>query len=163
MAALLIASNIIISCINAHSWTRCVDYQSQITGLDYDESQCNGWLRGWEFNNILFGLDRGIDHQIALGEGGQLCQSALSGNAQNNYGRSNMNKIPQYTSGDTIKIVWPAKNHANYECFQYIPDTQLKLYMNPMANPSADIPNTGASMEAMGYRLVKDWHEGCTP
>merc|ERR1719410_1133761 len=36
--------------------------------------------------------------------------------------------------------------------------------MNPIANPSADLTNAGGvSMSSAGYRLVKDWQEGCTP
>merc|ERR1719356_1321510 len=40
----------------------------------------------------------------------------------------------------------------------------MKLYMNPIANPTADLTNAGGvSMSSAGYRLVKDWQEGCTP
>lgn len=62
-----------------------------------------------------------------------------------------------------MRLVWPAKNHANYECFDWIPDTEMKLYWNPEVNPSADLANTEGTMEDQGYELVKDWHDGCTP
>ena len=71
-------------------------------------------------------------------------------------------KIAQYTVGSTVRVVWPAKNHANYECTQNIPDTSMKLYMNPQVNPTADIANNQNTMLAQGYTLVKDWHDGCT-
>merc|ERR1719244_1155787 len=74
-----------------------------------------------------------------------------------------MDKIPSYAPGSSVRLVWPAKNHANYECFDWIPDTEMKLYWNPEVNPSADLENTEGTMEDQGYELVKDWHDGCTP
>jgi len=149
---------------NAHSWARCVNYHADITGLDYDEDQCTGWIRGWEFGGVDFGADRGVNHQVGVGSGQNLCQRTLSGTADSAYGYANTDKIAQYTSGETVRVVWPAKNHANYECFGNIPDASMKLYMNPIANPTNDLTNAGGvSMSTAGYRLVKDWQEGCTP
>jgi len=149
--------------ISAHSWVRCSDYHAEITGRDYDESQCTGWIRGWEFNSVTFGQDRGVNYQVGLGGGQPLCQRALSGTKDNNYGYANADKIAQYTSGETVRVMWPAKNHANYECGGNIPDTSMKLYMNPNVDPTADLPNNAGTMTAQGYTLVKDWHDGCTP
>jgi len=149
--------------LHAHSWARCVDYNAEITGLDYDENECTGWIRGWEFSGVDFGQDRGVNYQVGLGGGQQLCQNTLSGTADSDYGYPNSDKIAQYKSGETVRLVWPAKNHANYECFGNIPDTSMKLYMNPQVNPTADISNDDGTMVAQGYDLVKDWHEGCTP
>merc|ERR1719331_272710 len=148
---------------HSHSWARCVDYNAEITGLDYDENECTGWIRGWEFDGIDFGADRGINFQVGVGGGQALCQSTLSGNSDSDYNYANTDKIAQYKSGETVRLVWPAKNHANYECFGNIPDTSMKLYMNPQVNPTADISNDDGTMVAQGYDLVKDWHEGCTP
>jgi len=149
--------------LHAHSWARCVDYNAEITGLDYDESECTGWIRGWEFDGVDFGQDRGINYQVGVGGGQNLCQSTLSGTSDSDYGYANTDKIAQYKSGETVRVVWPAKNHANYECFGNIPDSSMKLYMNPNVNPTADISNTQSTMVSQGYELVKDWHEGCTP
>merc|ERR1719192_2676547 len=149
--------------LHAHSWARCVDYNAEITGLDYDESECTGWIRGWEFDGVDFGQDRGINYQVGVGGGQNLCQSTLSGNSDTDYNYANTDKIAQYKSGETVRVVWPAKNHANYECFGNIPDTSMKLYMNPNVNPTADLDNDDSTMVAQGYDLVKDWHEGCTP
>jgi len=125
---------------------------------------CTGWIRGWEFNGVDFGQDRGINYQVGVGGGQSLCQSTLSGSADSDYGYANTDKIAQYKVGETVRLVWPAKNHANYECFGNIPDTSMKLYMSPTVNPSSDISNTGSdNMIGLGYELVQDWHEGCTP
>merc|ERR1712217_279266 len=88
---------------------------------------------------------------------------SLTGSSASDYGFSNADKIPRYTAGSTVRVVWPAKNHANYECFNFIPDNSMKLFINPNVNPTADLPNTGDSMLAQGYELVKDWHDDCTP
>jgi len=149
--------------LHGHSWARCVDYHAEITGLDYDEDECTGWIRGWEFGGVDFGQDRGVNYQVGLGGGQSLCQNTLSGTSDSDYGYANTDKIAQYKSGETVRVVWPAKNHANYECFGNIPDTSMKLFMNPNVNPTADLANDDSSMEAQGYQLVKDWHEGCTP
>jgi len=163
MIPIVISLYAVFSTSNAHSWARCVNYHADITGLDYSEEECTGWIRGWEFNSVTFGQDRGINYQVTVGAGQPLCQRPLSGSAANNYGYANTDKIAQYTSGQTVRVVWPAKNHANYECFGNIPDTSMKLYMNPNVNPTADLTNAGGvNMAAAGYTLVKDWQEGCT-
>jgi hypothetical protein len=146
--------------IQAHSWTRCTDYKAAITGGDYDEDECEGWIRGWEFDGITFGADRGINYQVGVGGGQSLCQSALSGTASNDYGLRS-GKTTQYVSGSTVRMVWPAKNHANYECMANIPDTAMKLYMNPNVNPTSDLPNTASTMTGNGYELVADFQDGC--
>merc|ERR1712013_231165 len=53
------------------------------------------------------------------------------------------------------------KNHANYECSQNIPDTSMKLFMNPNVDPTGDLPNTASTMTDNGYVLVHDFQEGC--
>ena len=154
----------IISKINGHSWVRCTDYSAIITGADYDESKCNGWIRDWTFDDTPFGVDRGINFQRKLGNAQQpICaQNSLNGVANDDYAADYKNKIAQYTSGSTVRVVWPAKNHANYECFNHIPDTSMKLFMNPNVNPTSDLPNTQNTMESNGFTLVEDWQEGCT-
>merc|ERR1719221_678960 len=163
MAAISLLLYAFTSQISAHSWVRCTDYGAAITGRDYDENQCRGWIRGWEFGGVTFSQDRGVNYQVGVGSGSPLCQRTLSGTADNDYGYANTDKIAKYTSGQTVRVVWPAKNHANYECGGFIPDDSMKLYMNPNVNPTADIPNTQSTMAAQNYRLVKDWHDGCTP
>eukprot|EP01084_Bolivina_argentea_P312838 541653_1 len=153
---------------SAHSWVRCTDYAAEITGGDYDEDQCKGWIRDWSFDNTEFGVDRGINFQTEIGSGGALCGgNSLDGTPETDYASdyANSNKLAQYIAGSTVRVVWPAKNHANYECFGNIPDNSMKLFMNTNTNPTADIANIqgAANMEAKGYRLIKDWQEGCTP
>jgi len=160
MKAIAACAALLFNRNEAHSWTRCTDYQAVITGLDYDESECNGWIRGWEFDNVIFGQDRGINHQVGVGGGQALCQNTLSGSADNDYGLRS-DKATQYTSGSTVRMVWPAKNHANYECKDNIPDTSMKLFMNPNVDPTSDLPNTASTMEGNGYVLVHDFQEGC--
>jgi len=146
--------------VTAHSWARCTKYGAEITGGDYSEDECSGWIRGWEFDGIDFGADRGINYQVSVGGGQSLCQSGLSGSADTNYGFRD-DKTPMYTAGETVRVVWPAKNHANYECSNNIPDASMKLFMNPNVNPTADLSNSASTMEANGYELVKDWQDGC--
>merc|ERR1719285_479469 len=98
-----------ISKTNAHSWTRCTDYKGTITGRDYNEADCEGWIRGWQFNSVLFGQDRGINYQVGVGGGQDLCQNTLSGSADSDYNYANTDKIAQYKSGETVRVVWPAK------------------------------------------------------
>jgi hypothetical protein len=140
---------------------RCSDYKAEITGGDYDEGQCEGWIRGWEYDGVTFGQDRGINYQVGVGSGQSLCQSSL-GSSSSDYGFADADKIPSYTAGSTVRVVWPAKNHANYECFNNIPDASMKLFYNPNVNPTVDLANTGSTMLDQGYELVKDWQEGCT-
>lgn len=162
MMLMIVPLALFIQSLHAHSWVRCSDYKAEITGGDYDESQCEGWIRGWEYDGVTFGQDRGINYQVEVGGGQSLCQRSMTGSSSNNYGFANTDKIPSYTAGSSVRVVWPAKNHANYECFNYIPDTSMKLFFNPNVNPSADLPNTESTMIAQGYELVKDWHDGCS-
>ena len=154
-----------ISNVYSHSWVRCTDYDAAITGADYNEEDCNGWIRDWQFDGILFGADRGINFQLGIGSGASICgNNAMSGTANDGYSSdyANSAKLARYTSGSTVRVVWPAKNHANYECSNNIPDNSMKLFYNPNVNPSSDLGNTQSSMEANGWTLVKDWQEGCT-
>jgi len=160
MKSIAVCAALFFNKLDAHSWARCTDYQAVITGGDYDESECSGWIRGWEFDNVIFGQDRGINHQVGVGGGQALCQNTLSGSEDNDYGLRS-DKATQYTPGSTVRMVWPAKNHANYECSQNIPDTSMKLFMNPNVNPTSDLPNTASTMEDNGYVLVMDFQEGC--
>lgn len=162
MTSVSVCLALFLTRIQAHSWTRCTDYKATITGGDYDESECDGWIRGWEFDNILFGSDRGINFQVGVGGGQALCQNTLSGSAANDYNLRS-DKATHYTAGSTVRLVWPAKNHANYECSQNIPDTSMKLFMNPNVDPTADLPNTASTMTDNGYVLVADFQEGCAP
>jgi len=157
-----VAAAVVFESARAHSWVRCSDYKGVIAGGDYDEDECEGWIRGWEYEGVTFAKDRGINHQVAVGGGQSLCQSSMTSSSAT-YGYSDTDKIPRYTSGSSVRVVWPAKNHANYDCFDFIPDTAMKLYWNPEVNPSSDLTNGAATMEEQGYELVKDWHDGCSP
>jgi len=161
MKAIAVCAALFLNRNEAHSWTRCTDYKATINGLDYDEEQCEGWIRNWEFDNVPFGADRGVNYQVGIGGGGALCSGqGTLGSEDDNYGLRD-DKATQYTPGSTVRLVWPAKNHANYECFANIPDTSMKLFMNPNKDPTSDLPNTASTMEGNGYVLVKDFQEGC--
>ena len=142
---------------------RCTDYQGTINGYDYDENECNGWIRDWVFYDISFGTDQGIDYSVTVGSGESLCRDELDGSSSDGYSLDYSDKRAFYTSGQTITIIHPAKNHANYDCFNYVPDTEMKLYMNPNVNPNSELSNNGTSMTDNGYILVRDWHDNCTP
>ena len=120
----IIILSLISTRINGHSWVRCTDYSAEITGRDYDEDQCNGWIRDWQFSGITFAQDRGINYQVSIGSGGSICGgNSMDGNPDSDYSSdyANSDKITRYTVGSTVRVVWPAKNHANYECYGNIP------------------------------------------
>ena len=81
----LLCASALTNGIYGHSWVRCSDYDGTITGGDYDEANCNGWIRSWTFNNIQFGLDRGINYQVGVGSGQNLCPTPLSSTASSDY------------------------------------------------------------------------------
>jgi len=148
--------------VSAHSWARCTNYHAEITGGDYNEDECSGWIRTFDFNGLAFGTDRGFNYQVGVGAGGSICaQQPFQGSSDDAYGLQD-DKAASYKVGETIRVVWPAKNHANYECSNNIPDTSMKLFMNPTVNPTGDLPNNAGTMEGNGYELVKDWQEDCT-
>ena len=156
----------LFSNVQSHSWVRCTDYDAAINGADYNEDNCLGWIRDWQFSGIEFGVDRGTNFIINIGSGSSICgRNQMEGSPDSDYSAdyANSDKLARYTSGSTVRVVWPAKNHANYECSSNIPDTSMKLFMNPNVNPTSDLSNTQGSMEANGWTLVKDWQEGCTP
>merc|ERR1719249_242152 len=96
-----------------------------------------------------------------MGSGQALCSGqGTLGSKADDYGLRE-DKATHYTPGSTVRLVWPAKNHANYECFSNIPDTSMKLFMNPNVNTTADLPNTESTMTDNGYVLVHDFQEGC--
>merc|ERR1719249_301329 len=96
-----------------------------------------------------------------MGSGQALCSGqGTLGSKADNYGLRE-DKTTEYTPGSTVRLVWPAKNHANYECFSNIPDTSMKLFMNPNVDPTSDLPNTESTMTDNGYVLVHDFQEGC--
>ena len=62
--------------------------------------------------------------------------------------------MAEYTVGESIRLLWPAKNHANYECDMYQLDNAMKLFVNKdNPNPSSDL---GRSTDE--WDLVIDWH-----
>merc|ERR1712178_141716 len=149
-----------VSRMRAHSWMRCSDYHAEITGQDYNETYCSGWMRGENFDNIYFGQEvevGGPIHQVQIGDGQPLCQHTLDGSHSNTY------KMAQYKSRQSVRVVWPAQGPANYGCGAPLPSGVLKLYMNPNVNPTEDLPNKNRTMADQGYVLVKDWEDGCTP
>ena len=168
--------------VSAHSWARCTNYHAEITGGDYNEDECSGWIRTFDFDGLAFGTDRGFDYQVSVGGGGSICaQQPFSGSADTAYGLSD-DKAAAYTVGETVRVVWPAKkcvapcicpriylfaanplcSHANYECSNNIPDNSMKLFMNPNVDPTSDLSNDAGTMEGNGYELVKDWQDDCT-
>merc|ERR1719203_2051048 len=91
MAAVILLLYAFASRITAHSWMRCSDYHADINGQDYNETHCTGWMRGEDFDGISLGYVEdpttgGPSQQVEIGGGQALCQHALSGTADDNYG-----------------------------------------------------------------------------
>ena len=137
-----------------HSWLHCTNYDALITGQDFDESHCLGYIRQWAslWGATSFSSDRGINY---FGGNGAWCQSSYNSDISAIY--DDGYPYAEYSLGQTITLVWPAKNHANYECFSLIPDTSLKLYYNPTPNQTSDLE------DLTDWTLLHDFHDGCTP
>ena len=148
--------------VKPHSWAACTKYTATISGQDYDDSSCEGYTRNWGnvySSSSSFGADVGADYQPGgTSASGTWCDQTL-GTSSQDYGDTYPTgyEMATYTIGETIRIVWPAKNHANYECFGNIPDTGMKLFVNTNRNPTSD-PQTLSD-----WTEVIDWHDGETP
>mmetsp|Transcript_105098 Transcript_105098/g.128304 ORF Transcript_105098/g.128304 Transcript_105098/m.128304 type:complete len:422 (-) Transcript_105098:318-1583(-) len=157
--ALLLCVLFVVRITNSHSWAACVDYEKAselVSGHVYDDDACKGYIREWgSYGTSYFSQDRGVNY-IANGAG-NLCHKDIK--PGNNYAESYSSQypMPTYSVGEEVTVLWPAKNHANYECKNFIPDTSMKLYMNSAVNPTSDLATIGE------WTLVKDWHEGCSP
>ena len=141
--------------VNSHSWVECTHYDKVINGQDYDAGACLGYTRSWaDYNSQGFADDRGNNYQ---GSNGAWCGNAIG--SPDSYDDTYTDAYPmaEYVTGGTYRIVWPAKNHANYECFSNIPDKSMKLFMNPNVNPTSDLADLDDWVE------VWDWQDGCTP
>ena len=106
----LLTLSTLFSNLESHSWLRCTDYSGTINGYDYDESQCRAWIRDWQFDNILFGLDRGVDYLPTVGSGQAICRDPINGSPLDGYSLDYSSKKAFYTSGQSVTIIHPAKN-----------------------------------------------------
>ena len=151
----LIFSCLCIDYVLSHSWAHCTDYQSTITGQDYDDSQCSGYIREWQshWGATSFATDRGINY---FGSDGAWCQTSFSSDVESMY--DDGYPYAEYYIGDEITIVWPAKNHANYECFNNIPDSSMKLYyVDSLSISRSDDPSS-----LNDWTVLHDFQDGCT-
>ena len=149
-----------LTSVYGHSWLHCSDYDSTINGQDFVEDDCNGYIRQWSstWGATEFANDRGVNYQ----PNGAWCQTPqhTSGSVEDLYDSGYPYATWNYE--DEITLVWPAKNHANYECFSNIPDTSMKLFINPNVNPTSDISYSSGDPEQDGWEELIDWHDGCT-
>ena len=70
--------------VSSHSWLHCSDYHDVITGQDFDENECNGYIRQWSsvWGATAFATDRGINY---FGSDGAWCQSSFTSNVESMY------------------------------------------------------------------------------
>ena len=143
-----------ITNVFGHSWLHCTNYEATINGQDFSDSDCNGYIRYWQshWNAPPFSTDLGISY---FGGDGAWCQSALSSDISTMY--TDSYPYADWYVGQTYRLVWPAKNHANYDCFSDIPDTSMKLYYNPTVNPTSDETTLDDWTE------LYDFQDGCLP
>lgn len=108
--------------VMSHSWIACADYSLKASTTIYDESQCLGFARGYaQFVSPIFGEDRGFNFDTTLDKPPCRQMSPLS--------YSDKYHPPVYRPGNTVRLVWPSKNHVSDICTNmHIPDTQLKLF-----------------------------------
>ena len=145
-------------CVYSHSWLHCSDYSSasSLNGVGtFDEANCNGYIRQWSsiWGATSFGADRGVNYQPS----GSWCQSAFNSDIDSMY--DDGYPMAQWNYGETVTLVWPAKNHANYECTDNIPDNSMKLFYNPTVNPQSELSyNSGVgNAEGDNWELLIDW------
>lgn len=107
--------------IRGHSWLECTKYVGKISGNDYDRVLCQGYARDFSnWDGGSFGADRGYNYP-----------AQLSGNACKTNGYVYTAKYPKasYTEGESVQLLWPAKNHVVGSCTNpYIPHRRLELY-----------------------------------
>ena len=150
-----IAFQAFFSVSSGHSWVHCTNYKGEITGQDFDEDLCDGYIRLWDtrWQSGYFSQDLGVNY---FGSDGAWCQTKDDSGTSLSSLYDDQYEMATYYVGDTIKIVWPAKNHANYECFSFIPDTSMKLFYNPT-------PNQGEDLSSLSdWKVIYDWQDGCT-
>lgn len=108
-----------------HSWIDCTSYNGQVVDNSLDSQLCEGRPRDFTaFNGGGFGRDRGFDYQPQKGQ-----PACITGYSANSYDSDW--PMATYNPGESIKLLWPAKNHDKGPCTNpYIPDTSLKLFMD---------------------------------
>ena len=127
---------------HSHSWVECTKYDISLSIDDnsYSNDDCSGWIRGWRnYGPDDFGEDHGADYEIT-DESDNMCERSI-GDPNDSYSTSYTDGfiIANYTVGETIRLLWPAKNHANYECSAHQLDHEMKLYVNTNPNPTQDL------------------------
>ena len=138
---------------NSHSFLECVDYQGVINGQDYSDDSCQAYPRRWtQYTEVDFAFTTSKTNRIDTQTTLDLCKwDRIS--LENDY--SDERPMASYNVGQTVRIIWPAKNHASYECFTSRPDYGLKLYLYPYLYDS----NTQESNDINDWTLLLDWHE----
>ena len=137
----------------AHSFVECVDYDGEITGLDYEDSLCNGYARNWDaFTHLDWGDTGNKQNRLDTQTTKDLCKFDRNSLSED---YSDSRPMATYTVGETVRIIWPAKNHAMYECFAFRKDYGLQLYIDPNGYDS----NTQDSNTLSDWTMVIDWHE----
>eukprot|EP00475_Leptophrys_vorax_P036899 TRINITY_DN62_c0_g1_i1.p1 TRINITY_DN62_c0_g1~~TRINITY_DN62_c0_g1_i1.p1 ORF type:complete len:401 (-),score=94.64 TRINITY_DN62_c0_g1_i1:119-1321(-) len=117
---------------SAHSWVHCTEASTSLTitkNSDYSDSQCSGFPRNFKTAvqfNTLFGGDTGFNYQPSSTN--RVCKDDFV-STSSSYGTGY--PMATYTPGQKVRVIWPAKNHQADTCTNpYIPDTELKLYVN---------------------------------
>ena len=152
--------------VYSHSWLHCSDYSSPSTlngGGTFSDDNCNGYIRQWStmWGATAFGTDRGVNYQPS----GSWCQSDFSSDIDSMY--DDGYPMAQWNYGETVTLVWPAKNHANYECTDNIPNNAMRLYYYNNVNPTSQLSFSGNNIGnpvGDGWTLLIDWINdlGCT-
>jgi hypothetical protein len=113
-------------------------------------------MRDWDHwsPHREFGEDRGAHHEITYLN--EMCERDI-GSPNNDYDGTYDDNYPpaMYEVGEDIRLLWPAKNHANYECSRWQLDHELKLFVNPNVNPTSDL-----GRDTSEWTLIKDYFEG---
>jgi len=130
---------LLISSAVSHSWVGCTDYRGAVDY--YNDSACYGYPRYWQTSRQGSLTPTADGYQLGADTGynyieGNTCNLPMASPWQNAYTTGYPYAV--YETGQIYCLAWPQKNHAAATCTnQYIPDTQMSLYMSPV-NPTSD-------------------------
>ena len=152
MEFLLLALCYFLSVTKGHSWLACADYRAVLDpdNQDFSLSNCDGYGRGYYDSSNPSSFSAGFGK---FTHSDTTCQMAVADPIDSAY--DDTYPYATWVPGSTVRLVWPAKNHAiGAECGETAStDKEMKILYNPNVNPTSDL----ASID--DYLTAWDWHE----
>jgi hypothetical protein len=135
----------LLSVVFAHSWLHCVDYNpsASLNAGQIQNRFCSAFPRGLP-DNANFGEDRGYNYQPIRDKA---CRNNFNG------------VVHSFRKGETIRLLWPAKNHVSAPCTNpNIRDQSLRLYLFPTQSLNQSDPSFSvwATNQYLYYDFKRD-------